>query len=277
MRLARVLAIWVPIFATACGSSVPAPRPAPVEHTAKSVEVKTVAKKSQAPKPEVASPSTPAVLPSSCAGLNKDCYPPQDFVRTLCKKKYPGVAIVMFNKTAPWQHAYVKVKDVAPFNSLGGPSAPARLEFLEEVILLRQRKPSRQQQQMMMDLPLSYDVLRFDGTCSTLAEDEFMTKKPYVRPRYAPIIWQQIDGRIRQVLAQNSKVESAVDAQEAACHGTFLAGGGEPCKDATQQLARAIIAALSDGIELPLPSVMPAWSGTTTAEREPSCPFNQTC
>ncbi len=279
MRAASAFAVWVLLLTTACGSSVPAPHEQPpIKHSATRTKPPVVHETPE--KPEAAAASSPAELPHSCSGTGKDCYPPLDFVRRLCKKKYPGVAIVMFNKAAPWQHAYVKVKDVAPFNSLGGPSAHTRLEFLEEVLLLREREIKKQQQQMMiMDVPVSFDVLRFDGTCVTLADDEFMTKKPYVRTRYAPVIWQQIDGRIRQALAQHSKVELAADAQEAACHGTFLAGGGEPCKDATQQLARAIIAVLSDGIDLPLPSQLPDWTGITTAAHQPKaeCPVDQGC
>jgi hypothetical protein len=279
MRVLPAYAAWMLFVVTACGSAVPVPREQP--------PAKPVARRTKPPvehesppksDPTTVSPSATAELPHSCSGSRKDCLPPLDFVRRLCKKKYPGVAIVMFNKTAPWQHAFVKVKDVVPFNSLGGPSAHTRLEFLEEVLLLRERELKKQQAEMIMDLPVSYDVLRFDGTCATLADDEFMTRKPYVKTRLAPIIWQQIDGRIRQALAQYSKVEVAVNAQEAACHGTFLAGG-EPCRDATQQLARAIRAVLSDGVELPLPSQIPDWTGITTAERQPKsgCPVDQAC
>ncbi len=205
-------------------------------------------------------------FPRICTREAGACYPPVDFVRALCKKKYPGVAIAMFEKTAPWKHAFVKVKDVAPVNSLGGPTAFSRLEFLEEVLLLREREIK--QQQMIVDIPNSFDVLRFDGTCATLAEDEFMTKKPYVRARYAPIIWQQIDARIRQALTQIPKVDQAAEAQTLACRGSFLAGGGEPCKDATQQLARAIVAVLSEGVQLPPPSELPSWSLASAAANQ---------
>jgi hypothetical protein len=186
----------------------------------------------------------------------------------------------MFNKSAPWQHAYVKVKDVAPFNSLGGPSAHTRLEFLEEVVLLRERKPKKQQQMMVVqDLPVSYDVLRFDGTCATLANDEFMTRKPVVRAHYAPVIWQQIDTRVRLALAENQTIAQAAEAQNMACQGTFLAGGGETCRDATQRLTRAIMTVLNEGVDLPKPSKIPNWAGTTTAQHrdKPGCPGDLPC
>jgi hypothetical protein len=224
--------------------------------------------------------STSAALPLTCSGSGRDCYPPTSFVRTLCQKRYPSVAVVMFNRTAPWQHAYVRVKDVMPFNSFGGPSAHSRLEFLEEVLLLRERQPKKQQQQMMiLDAPVSYDVLRFDGTCATLVGDEFMLKKPVVRPHYAPIIWQQIDTRVRLALAENTKISEAAEAQNSACQGTFLAGGGETCRDSTQRLTRAIMTVLSEGVALPLPAKLPDWTGVTTADQQQTtgCPGNPPC
>jgi len=245
---------------------------------ARNAPPRSVHETAQKPPPPVASAS--AELPLSCSGSSKDCYPPTSFVRTLCKKRYPGVAVVMFNRSAPWQHAYVRVKDVMPFNSLGGPSAHMRLDFLEEVLLLRERQPKKQQQQMMiLDAPVSYDVLRFDGTCATLAEDEFMTKKPLIRPHYAPVIWQQIDTRVRLALAENPKISEAAEVQNSACQGTFLAGGGETCRDATQGLTRAIMTVLSEGVALPLPSKLPDWTGVTTADHQQTsgCPGNPPC
>jgi len=276
MRAPASFALGLVILATACGSSVahppvqaaaeldpPAPPPARTTRAAKSADSEQ--------------PLLQAELPHNCMREGGACYPPVDFVRALCKRKYPGVAIAMFERTAPWKHAFVKVKEVAPVNSLGGPTAHVQLEFLEEVLLLRDREVKLRQS--IVDVPNSYDVLRFDGTCATLAEDEFMTKKPYVRPRYAPIIWQQIDADMRQALTHSPKVDQAAEAQTAACRGSFLAGGGEPCKDATQQLARAIVTALGEGMQLPPPSNLPSWSVASSAANpmNPGCPVNHTC
>ncbi len=275
MRAPVTLALGLVILATACGSSVahpPVPASAKLELQATPSPMRKSARRVNSEQP-----SLQAELPRNCDREGGACFPPVDFVRALCKKKYPGVAIAMFEKSAPWKHAFVKVKEVAPVNSLGGPTAHVQLEFLEEVLLLRDREVK--QRQMIVDVPNSYDVLRFDGTCATLAEDEFMTKKPYVRPRYAPIIWQQIDVDMRQALTQNPKVDQAAESQTTACRGSFLAGGGEPCKDATQQLARAIVTALSEGLQLPPPSNLPSWSAASSAANpmNPGCPVNHAC
>jgi hypothetical protein len=276
MRAPVTLALSLATLVTACGSSVARP---PVQASAKPAPQAPHRDRVSKPAPPLESeqPLLQAELPHNCNREGGACFPPVDFVRALCKKKYPGVAIAMFEKTAPWKHAFVKVKEVAPVNSLGGPTAHVQLEFLEEVLLLRDREVK--QRQTIVDVPNSYDVLRFDGTCATLAEDEFMTKKPYVRPRYAPIVWQQIDAGMRQALTHSSKVDQAAEAQTVACRGSFLAGGGESCKGATQQLARAIVTALGEGLQLPLPSNLPSWSVASSAANplSPGCPVNHTC
>jgi len=199
----------------------------------------------------------PAELPRVCSGDAKDCYPPEDFVQLLCQKKYSGVALRMFERTAPWQRGYVKVKDVAAVNLHGGPVAATRLEFLEEVVLLRQRPAGRREK--LADMPPNYDVLRFDGTCAMLAQDEFMTKKPVLPPRYAPFVWSQIDPTLRRALSEDAKVEKARLSQTEVCHGSMLTGGSVACKDATQQLARAILSAAGSTAILPLPGELPRW------------------
>lgn len=258
------------VFGTACGAS---PAPTAKEPEPEGAVVAPASQAQSAPagealasNPQSNRPSTE--IPKACAGSGNDCYPPVEFVRSLCKQKYTGVAVVMFNKHAPWRHAFVKVKDVAPVNTYGGPNAPERLDFLEEVVLLRQRQPKQLGNMMVSDAVVTYTVLRFDGTCATLAEDEFMTKKPVVKPHYAPIVWPLLDGRVRYALGQDPKVSKAANAQNTACGGTFLAGGGRNCKEATLQLTGAIMSLLADGFELPEPSQVPAWAGASTAAKQ---------
>ena len=162
----------------------------------------------------------------------------------------------MFEKSAPWQHVFVKVADVAPINVLGGPTGETRMEFLEEVVVLRRRVI--RYGEMEVSVPDSFDVLRLDGTCASLAEDEFMSHRPAVRPKYAPVVWQQIDGAMREVLEQNERVEQAREGQYHACRGSFLGGGGVECREATQKLARAIMTVLGQGVTLPAPNDCPS-------------------
>jgi hypothetical protein len=209
-------------------------------------------------------------LPRRCVSDRKPCVPPPDFVEVLCRKKYPSVALAMFAKSAPWQHVFVKVTDVAPRNALGGPAGDTRLEFLEEVVVLRERAFQTGAMEMTAP-PKAYDVLRFDGTCAILAEDEFMWTRPPVRARYAPVVWQYLDPPMREVLSQSNPVDQAREGQHDACRGAFLGGGGSACKAATQQLARAIATALGRGVALPVPNSLPAWSSAS----EPVAPVGR--
>jgi hypothetical protein len=276
MRVVLIFAMPVLACLMACGSSgtVAAPQVAPQPKA--EPEHRKAAKKPRAIKNPEAS-ARKAELPRNCSNDSKFCSPPEDFVRALCKKKYPSVAIALFERNAPWRHAYVKVKDVAPVNSFGGPAAHTFLEFLEEVVILREREIK--QHSVIQELPNTFDVFRLDGTCATLAQDELTTKKPVIRPHYAPIIWQQLEEGIRQALSQNQKVDQAAEAQTLACRGSFFAGGGEPCKEATQQLARAIIAAVDEGLELPAPVNLPTWPKASTASNafDPNCKLQGTC
>jgi hypothetical protein len=233
--------------------------------TSRRVTVPIEKQQSKPEHPEPIPPAPAAKLPQLCTGTGKGCYPPEDFVGLLCQEKYSGVAIKMFDKAAPWQHVYLKVRDVAPVNSHGGPTASTRLEWLEEVIVLRLR-PNKYRQ-MVADMPQSYDVLRLDGTCATLAEDEFTTRRPPLPylPRYAPFVWAQIDPAIRRALSQDVKVEKARQGQTELCLGTILTGGSGACREATQQLARAILNAVNNGSPLPLPEELPEWPSISEA------------
>jgi hypothetical protein len=211
-------------------------------------------------------PRQPSELPRKCAREGRQCVPPEDFVAELCRGKYPSVAIAMFEKSAPWQHVFVKVADLAPVNVHGGPTGSTRLEFLEEVVVLRRRQIHYGE--MEVEVPDSCDVLRLDGTCAALAQDEFMTHRPALRAKYAPVVWQQIDGGMREILAHNDRVEQARGGQYQSCRGSFLAGGGPECREATLKLARAIMTVLGQGVALPPPNDLPEWPARTAMRTE---------
>jgi hypothetical protein len=259
------LAAGVAVLAVACGASQRA-RPNVAEEPERWESPRTAKRTRPRAKVDREEPRAQSELPRSCSSAGRRCVPPEDFVAALCHAKYPAVAIAMFEKSAPWQHVFVKVADVAPVNVHGGPTGETRMEFLEEVVVLRRRVI--QYGEMEVEVPDAFDVLRLDGTCASLAEDEFMSHRPAVRPKYAPIVWQQIDGGMREVLSQNERVEQARAGQYHACRGSFLGGGGVECREATQKLARAIMTVLGQGVTLPAPNELPEWSPRTAMRTE---------
>ena len=113
---------------------VPPDKPAPPRQN-----LAKQARKPGAPKGKTdTEPDTPT-LPQECAGGGERCFPPPEFVREICRGKHLSVALAMFKRSAPWEHVFVQVRDVAAVNQLGGPVGDPRLVYSEEVILLQHR------------------------------------------------------------------------------------------------------------------------------------------
>lgn len=162
----------------------------------------------------------------------------------------------MFEKEAPWEHGYVRVEEIQAKNSQGGPVADVSLVFTEEVVVLRRRPQPKSE--IGMEILGSYDVLRFDGTCAILAEDEFDFRRPY-RTKLAPLAWRQLDPDIREALERAEPIVVAQKMQEADCHGLYIGGGDSQCRRATEKLTAAIMKELNRGLPLPTPKKVPTW------------------
>jgi hypothetical protein len=170
------------------------------------------------------------------------------------------VALVMFAKTAPWEHAYVRVKEVDAINSMGGPMADTRLVFAEEVVILRRRPTTASTGGMQVSGPDSYDVLRLDGTCALLQEGEFGSYMVPSQKRSAPVVWKLLEPGLQEALSQDPQIEDKSKQQRSACRGVSLGGGTRECQRATHQLSKTIMGALRRGIDLPVPDRLPEWS-----------------
>ncbi len=202
-------------------------------------------------------------IPTDCTGGEVDddeqdrCFPPQTFVEALCQGKYPGLALTMFRKGQPWQHAWVKVPEVMPQNHYRGPITHAPLLFSEEVVLLRFR-PFQEIEGYSVRGPDRYDVLRLSGSCATLAEDEI---RDYWRgpSRYAPVVWNWLEPGFQQALAGSDEVGKARDGQQEACGGRYVGGGNASCQKATDTLALVIMKEVDAGLALPTPDALPEW------------------
>ncbi len=212
-----------------------------------------------APAPNAATPA-----PGDCAaepveeGAVTSCFPPRLFVESLCRGKYPDLALTMFRETAPWKHAWVKVPEVMPQNPYDGPVTHAPLLFSEEVVLLRFR-PFQPIRGYSVTGPDRYDVLRLSGSCATLAVDEIRYR--WAGPsRYAPLVWNWLEPGFQQALGGAEEVEQARSAQQQACAGRYLGGGDASCQQATDALAHAIMQVVDAGLVLPRPDELPAWA-----------------
>jgi hypothetical protein len=200
-------------------------------------------------------PAEAAPLPKECAGKGKLCTPPSDFVDRLCAGKFPGVAIAMFNKRAPWKHLYVKIQSgVDASNTLGGPNGEERLQFAEEVLILREKGTGGGG--MQVSGMAGYHVLRWDGTCATVSTDELVDYQPGL-PKNAVIRWKYLGRAIQRALETKKPIKAAEKEYRKACRGGRFNRNEPACVKATKELNRVILLAVRKGMDLPEPDRRP--------------------
>ncbi|MGH7437144.1 MAG: hypothetical protein ACRENE_15830, partial [Polyangiaceae bacterium] len=73
--------------------------------------------------PPAPAPEPARELPSKCADGTEGprCLFPDEFVDRLCRRAFVDTTLVLFQKSAPWHHAYLRRKVDAWFT--GGPSS----------------------------------------------------------------------------------------------------------------------------------------------------------
>lgn len=231
------------LLATAACASPPAPppehpRPEPI------VEVE--------PEPEISVSS----IPEACADEGETCLPPSAWVNKLCSGVYPEVALHMFKKGSPWTRLFAKARAPA-FNTAGGaPSlAEENIDMHEELIALRRNTESRGGMQMGSEIA-GYDVLRWNGSCVTLHDGEFSTKRPR-RLTHSRIDWRWLSDPIREALQSDDRVHQAYLARRKECRGVTLGRVTKSCVKQDDALVDAIVAYVRNGGALPEPTEHP--------------------
>jgi hypothetical protein len=235
--------------------------------------LQTAAKPDAAPAaPSVASsPSTPAkavsdnavaektlvaALPKACAS-HKDCVPPKEFADAACHGRYPSMALAMFEKHTPWQRLYLKAVTIEAVNAYGDRNVSAPLVFGEEVLILRGLSQAKAGHVQVSSSDI--DVLRWDGTCVTVARELFSTTRmPNVVQ--APIEWRYLEDTFQQALLSSKYVSIRYEQYRAACKTSRASDPESQCNKATGRLNEAIGVALRDGLTLPQPEKLPVWA-----------------
>jgi hypothetical protein len=196
--------------------------------------------------------ATTTGIPTECAQQGKFCAPPADFVGRLCADKFPSLALIMFRKGTPWTRRYVKLPQVEPRNTAGGPSSDAKLTAGEEVLILKKHGGGGG---VEVSGSSDYDALRWDGSCASLSDLEIAAQPPGMT-KSAPIVWKFLESGTQTALEQDAAVGKARDAWGKTCGGK-AAGGGRGCDQATKNLTSAIASAVRSGLELPAPERIP--------------------
>jgi len=207
---------------------------------------------------EPASPSAAEdsrALPTQCHNVGELCLPPRDFVRRLCQGAFTGAAFHLLEKSSPYSRGYVRSRKVKAVNTLGGPASDTELTFGEEVLILTRTGEAKPGQMEISGMG-GYDVLRWDGTCATLADGE-LSQRPPIAPRHAPLDWRYIDTNIQEALLLDEGIRGARQAQRKHCHGVSLGTRTAKCVQADDQLNDRIVLAVRSGLSLPPPDALP--------------------
>jgi len=194
-----------------------------------------------------------AGVPTKCVDQNGTCVPNQKWVDRLCQGSYPGVTMVMFEKSSPWTRGYMRAKTEAR-NASGGLSGEGFLVPGEEVIILRVRKLP--EGGMQVSGAGGWDVLRWDGTCSTVSSDE-MGLEPFGELKAAKVTYRFIDDSIREALRADEGVTEAYRNRRKHCKGATMGEVSAECEKWDAKLAEAVVDAVRNGIDLPQPDKLP--------------------
>lgn len=247
-----VLAFAVVVVLSACGSP-PAPSP-PASDTSSVKAPPAAASSAEKPADPPASKAADVgpAFPVACdadAKKSELCVPSASLVDRLCRAASTDAALAMFGKDTPWVRAFL-TRDTEAWNAGGGSSVKGKLAFDEEVILLRKREGSS----MIVGQGASYDVLRWDGSCASLAQEEVTMKRP-PKSKNGPVAWREIGQKTRDAILADAKLAPLFEKRRKECKGVTTGDVSAACVKADAVLSTAIVDAVRLGLALPPPAL----------------------
>jgi hypothetical protein len=237
--------LTVPSFVglVACGS--PAAQAPPSRSTGPAVAASAAPPRTEASaEPSPAAVATSAEhLPSACDGRFGDiCVPPGRFIERLCTKAHQDVALALFAKASPFTRLYLKGK-------------LDELQFDEEVLALRLHVQPKGGM-IVGSGNGTYDVLRWDGSCSVGVEAEVLTRVRPPTPRAARVQWHRVGEKTQSALISGSDAVKRAHARRGKeCKGAMSGDVSAACEKADATLADAVVDYVRKGGVLPEPDV----------------------
>ncbi|MBK6519931.1 MAG: hypothetical protein IPM79_33925 [Polyangiaceae bacterium] len=229
-----------------CGGTSSAPPPKPAAALVEAAPV-TAPEPVAAPTPEEA-----RSLPDACVD-GPMCTFPSEFAERLCSSAHPEVALHLFAPKTPWKRAYLQRSFQAWH--VGGRGELRELRSGEEVIIVS--APKGQSGGMQIG-GQGFDVLRWDGTCVSLMEDELSFRKP---PAAVPanIPFKKLDRSFQTAFSQEKQIEMLRASEQRTCEapGAEKEPGKSKCELARRQLSLAIAQVVAKGKALPELSYVP--------------------
>lgn len=195
-------------------------------------------------------------LPDKCAETkDKVCLPPGYLARGLCNADYPTVALAMFANGTPWTRAY-SVTTSAAWNASGGSSSNEKMTMYEELLILRKRGSESASGIQVSGAGASFDVLRWDGSCVTLAEGEFVWDKP-PKIANARVVFKRLEMHVRDALKDAPDLSKLYGDYRKECKGVTSGEVSLACEKLDGQLSVAIANYVRDKGGVPAPKKLP--------------------
>ncbi len=194
-------------------------------------------------------------MPDTCETKGNVCLPPAAFVKRLCEKGSPDVALAMLGKGTPWSRGYLRVKSAEAWNASGGASSQDKLVFDEEFIVLTHRAADTGGMQVS-GAGGGYDVLRWDGSCASLSDEE-VTLKTSPTPQAAKIPWKYLADNIQAALLADPKINKVYTDRRKECKGATMGDVSLKCVKLDDLLSKVVVDFVRGGGAIPPPPALP--------------------
>jgi hypothetical protein len=186
-----------------------------------------------------ANDSSGSALPAACADPKGSvCTPPGAFVERLCAKPHQDVTLALFEPSTPFTRGYLR----------------GRLDELtmdEEVLVLRFHAPQKNGI-IVGNGHGTYDLLRWDGSCSTGVEAEMITRNKPANARSAHLQWHRLPTPVQDALiASSESVKRAHAKRGKECKGAMSGDVSAACQKADEALVAAVVDYVRGGGSLP--------------------------
>ena len=176
-------------------------------------------------------------------------------MKRLCSGFYPDVALSMLSKGTPWSRGYLRVRSAEAWNASGGVSSQDKIVFEEEFVLLTRREANTGGMQVS-GAGGGYDVLRWDGSCASLQDDE-VTLNASPSPKHAKIPWKNLDDKVQSALLADEKINKVYMDRRKECKGATMGDVSAKCVKLDEQLSVVIVGFLRKGGSIPPPAKLP--------------------
>lgn len=247
--------VFMPLVALAsCGGGTASPAVARAPAAEPASRVPPAAPSPSSKPAEPAAETSDRSIPTACAAKGEACLPPRGFVKELCGGFYPDIALILFAKDSPWTRGYL-TRDVQAWNASGGASSTDKLVFDEEVLVLFHREAD-QGGVVVSGAGGGYEVLRWDGSCASLAGEELTLKRP-PKAKSARVVWKSLSLAVRDALAADERVGAKLAAQRKECKGVTFGSVSDKCVRADAALGAGVVEYVRNGGVVPRPAALP--------------------